>query len=108
MGKPRFTEVSGKISNMFLKANALAERLDSLEKAQPEYSVSFNTKPQDIMLVSETGGQTRNSHYSTNNHLLDSEDVTNKGARKFSVNLDALSPNMNPQGSPAKGHLTEG
>jgi|TARA_R100000742_G_C4275760_1_gene96437 hypothetical protein len=108
MGKPRFTEVSEEVADMFLKANAIADRIDSLEKAQPEYSVSFNTKPQEIMLVSETGGQTRNSHYTTNNHLLDSDDVANKGARRFSVNLDALSPNMNPQGSPAKGHLTEG
>lgn len=129
MGKPRFTEVSEEVADMFLKANAIADRIDYLEKAkmcpcgsgkpkasccpnmqkaQPEYSVSFNTKPQEIMLVSETGGQTRNSHYTTNNHLLESDNVTNKGARRFSVNLDALSPNMNPQDSPAKGHLTEG
>ena len=157
MGRPRFTEVSEEVANMFLKATNLADRLDELEKyadtnkagkctkcegdcvckaekkcpncggemnkmggcmakagcgtmakAQPEYSVTYNTKPQEIMLVSESGGQTRNAYYTTNNHLLDSDDVANKGATSTKVNLDALRSMLNPHENPAAGHLTEG
>ena len=34
MGKPRFTEVSEEVADMFLKANAIADRIDYLEKAK--------------------------------------------------------------------------
>ena len=34
MGKPRFTEVSEEVADMFLKANAIADRIEYLEKAK--------------------------------------------------------------------------
>ena len=159
MSRPRFTEVSEEVANMFLKATNLANRLDELEKArkcphcdgdsarsecicgkmekaekcpncggemnkmggcmakagcgtmakaQPEYTESYNTKPQDVTFVAESGGQTRNAYYTTNNYTLDSDDVANKGATSTNVNLDALRSMMNPHENPAAGHLTEG
>ena len=108
MGRPRFTEVSEEVATMFLKAQELVDRLDSIEKAQPEYGVTYNTKPQETMLVSESGGQTRNAHYQTNNHLLDSDDVANKGTTSSSVNLENLRSKLNPHENPVEGHLTEG
>jgi len=105
MGKPRFTEVSEEVATMFLKAQELIDRLNSVQKGQPEYSVSYNTKPQETMLVSESGGQTRNAHYQTNNHLLDSDDVANKGATSTSFNLESLRSKLNPHENPIEGHL---
>lgn len=105
MGKPRFTEVSEEVATMFLKAQELIDRLDSVQKAQPEYSVSYNTKPQETMLVSESGGQTRNAHYQTNNHLLDSDDVANKGAISTNFSLESLRSKLNPHENPLEGHL---
>lgn len=140
MGRPRFTQVSDEVSVMLQKAQSIANRLDTLEKAKdscPECNckmekgmcmkagcsmykmgymakgehhkaTSFDTRPGGVQFMSETGGQTYNAQYQTNQSLLDSDDVANKGARKFSVNLDALAPNMNPHESAAIGHLTEG
>ena len=64
--------------------------------SQPTFNTTFNTNPQNIGFVSESGGQTRNAYYSTNQHLLDSEDVANKGATSSSVSMDKLSGQMNP------------
>jgi hypothetical protein len=80
----------------------------TMAKAQPEYTESYNTKPQDVTFVAESGGQTRNAYYTTNNYTLDSDDVANKGATSTNVNLDALRSMMNPHENPAAGHLTEG
>lgn len=66
------------------------------EGSQPTFNTSFSTIPQDIAFVSESGGQTRNAGYSTNQHLLDSETVTNKGATSVSVSLEKLASMLNP------------
>jgi len=64
--------------------------------AQPGFNTTFDTKPQDIAFVSESGGQTRNAYYSTNQHLLNSEDVANKGSTSVSVSLEKLASMLNP------------
>ena len=79
-----------------------------IEKASPDFITSFSTEPQDVTFVSESGGQTRNAYYTTNQHLLDSTDVANKGANKSSVDIAALSDSLNTHGHPVKSHLTEG
>ena len=79
-----------------------------IEKANPDFITSFSTEPQDVTFVSESGGQTRNAYYTTNQHLLDSTDVANKGASKSSVDIAALSDSLNTHGHPVKSHLTEG
>tara|TARA_R100000005_G_scaffold96197_1_gene81349 strand:- start:950 stop:1666 length:717 start_codon:yes stop_codon:yes gene_type:complete len=67
-----------------------------MEKAEPNYKVSYNTSPQENMFVVESGGQTRSAYYTTNQHLLDSQDVANKGASSFSVDFKTLASQMNP------------
>ena len=64
--------------------------------SQPTFNTTFSTTPQDIAFVSESGGQTRNAGYSTNQHLLDSEDVANKGATSVSISLEKLASMLNP------------
>mgnify|MGYP003637708328 CR=1 FL=1 len=77
-----------------------------LEKAN--YATTFSTEPGGVEFHSETGGQTRNAHYTTNQHLLDSTDVTNKGATNESVSLDSLSPKMNTHDRASEGRVDEG
>ena len=67
--------------------------------SQPNFITSFDSKPQNVMFAAESGGQTRNAYYSTNQHLYNGEDVTNKGSISESVNVEALSPKMNPHDS---------
>jgi|TARA_R100000030_G_C3254772_1_gene123774 hypothetical protein len=79
-----------------------------MKKGEHHYLQSYGTKPEHAQFMIETGGQTYNSFYYTNQSLLDSDDVANKGASSHSVDLTALQPNMNPHENPVKGHLTEG
>jgi hypothetical protein len=46
--------------------------------------------------MSESGGQTFNAQYQTNQSLLDSDDVANKGASSSSVDMDMESSMRNP------------
>lgn len=102
MVKPRYEEASTEAYDLLKRAKELEDRI---EKAAPNFVTSFNTNPQDVMLVSESGGHTRNAHYTTNQHLLDSTDVANKGATSESVNLDGIP--MNERGDQS-GRLVEG
>lgn len=135
MVRPRYTDVSDEAVAMFQKAQQLLERADTLEKAkvcpecgetvnkagcvkagcgtmakaQPDFSTSFNTEPQDVTFVAESGGQTRNAYYTTNNYTLDVEDVANKGATSQSYNMDALSARVNTHDRPVESHeITSG
>tara|TARA_Y100000004_G_C8820712_1_gene371801 strand:- start:132 stop:560 length:429 start_codon:yes stop_codon:yes gene_type:complete len=135
MVRPRYTDVSDEAVAMFQKAQQLLERADTLEKAkvcpecgetmakagcmkagcgtmakaQPDFSTSFNTEPQDVTFVAESGGQTRNAYYTTNNYTLDAEDVANKGATSESYNMDALSARVNTHDRPVESHeITSG
>ena len=81
----------------------------TMAKAQPDFSTSFNTEPQDVTFVAESGGQTRNAYYTTNNYTLDVEDVANKGATSQSYNMDALSARVNTHDRPVESHeITSG
>lgn len=76
--------------------------------AQPGFNTSFDTKPQDIAFVSESGGQTRNAYYTTNQHLLDSDDVANKGATSVSISLEKLASMLNPHEGGGASRLDDG
>lgn len=96
MMRPRYEEVSSEAEALLKKAQHLAERAAKLEKsAQPHYTQTFSTKPEGMHFVSETGGQTKSAGYSTNGHLLDVEDVANKGAISSSFNVEELAKRMN-------------
>jgi hypothetical protein len=80
-----------------------------IEKANPNFITTFSTEPQDVTFVAESGGQTRNAYYTSNQHLLDSEDVANKGATSYAYNLDTLSPTVNTHDRPFESHeITSG
>tara|TARA_R110002167_G_scaffold182779_2_gene383230 strand:+ start:6732 stop:7112 length:381 start_codon:yes stop_codon:yes gene_type:complete len=125
--KPRFEDASPEVYEMLNKAIELEEKLETLEKAKmcscgsgkpqavccpdmkkANYATTFSTEPGGVEFHSETGGQTRNAHYTTNQHLLDSTDVTNKGATNESVSLDSLSPKMNTHDRASEGRVDEG
>ena len=60
-----------------------------MKKGEHHMGQSYGTTPENAQFMIETGGQTYNAFYNTNQALLDSEDVTNKGASSESVNLDS-------------------
>tara|TARA_R110002012_G_scaffold1043_9_gene4375 strand:+ start:5316 stop:5819 length:504 start_codon:yes stop_codon:yes gene_type:complete len=92
---------------MCMKMGCMGKAAD-VKKGEHHYAQTYGTKPEHAQFMIESGGQTYNQFYYTNQSLLDSDDVANKGATSHSVDLSALQPNMNPHESPAKGHLTEG
>ena len=59
------------------------------------YKACFGMQPNNIAFDIETGGQTRNMFYYTNQATLDSTDVANKGATTSSVNMEGLADRMN-------------
>jgi hypothetical protein len=116
--KPRYEAASPKAYEMLRKAEEIAARLDTLEKEAKcpscgmkkmdcmmktgcgsmkkgthHKETSFGTQPEGVQFNIETGGQTYNAFYHTNQSLLDSEDIANKGASSESVNLDTLKVN---------------
>jgi len=110
--KPRYDEMSKEAQLMMKKANDIIEQIDTLEKAKmcpcgsgkPMASCcpnmkksSYSMEPQNIAFDIETGGQTRNMFYTTNQSHLESTDVANKGATKTSADMDALGRAMNTQ-----------
>ena len=124
--RPRYEDASTEAYNMLKKAHSLADRLDTLEKAKmcpcgsgkPQASCcpdmkkgnhhktqTFGTEPENAQFMIETGGQTYNAFYNTNQNLLESADIANKGATSESINLDAMP--MNERGN-QKGRLIEG
>jgi uncharacterized protein YchJ len=124
--RPRYEDASTEAYNMLKKAHSLVDRLDTLEKAKmcpcgsgkPQASCcpdmkkgdhhksqTFGTEPENAQFMIETGGQTYNAFYNTNQNLLESADIANKGATSESINLDAMP--MNERGN-QKGRLVEG
>ena len=64
--------------------------------AQPGYTTSFDSKPAGVQFMAESGGQTRNAYYTTNQYPYNGEDVANKGSTSESVNFENLGQQMNP------------
>jgi len=108
MVKPRYEETSAEVVEMLKKAKELEDRIEKAEIAKAEHhkSTSFSTEPSSSQFMIETGGQTYNAFYDTNQSLLDVQDVANKGATKTSVTLDGA--RVNPQDKGYEGHVTEG
>jgi hypothetical protein len=93
--KPRYEAASAEAYELLRKAHDVEKRLSALEEAKIEKgehhkAQSFGTTADDSTFHIETGGQTYNAFYNTNQSLLDSEDVANKGAKSENVNLDSI------------------
>lgn len=93
---------------MCMKMGCMGKASVDMKKGSQHKIQTFNTNPETTQFMIETGGNTYHQQYSTNNSLLDSEDVANKGASSSSVNLESLNRNQNPHDNPAPGHMTEG
>ena len=79
--KPRFEPRDEKFDALLKKTKEVASRINK-RSSQPEYKTTEGSKVGPSMFTSQTGGNTpiRSAHYSTNNSLIESEDVKNKGA----------------------------
>ena len=96
-GSKKCPECGGAINKIGMcKAGCMKMQKSAEMGSQPNFITTFNSEPQNIMFAAESGGQTRNAYYSTNQHLYTGTDVTNKGATSESVNIESLSPQMNP------------
>ena len=89
--KPRYEETSSEVQDLLKKALLLEKKIEEAEikKGEQHLQQSYGTTPEDSRFHIETGGQTYNAFYNTNQALLNSEDVTNKGASSESVNIDS-------------------
>ena len=67
----------------------------NVQKGPHHKEQSFDTKPGGVQFMAESGGQTYNAYYTTNQSLLESDDVANKGARSENYSLEALGPITN-------------
>jgi len=76
--------------------------------SQPGFTTSFDSSPMGVMFMSETGGQTRNAYYTTNQYPYNAEDVTNKGATSVQVSLDKLAAMLNPHEGGGVSRLDDG
>lgn len=94
--------------NCMMKAGCTMSKYGAVQKGEHHKAQSFDFNPGHVQFMSETGGQTFNAYYTTNQSLLDSEDVANKGATSQSVNLEPLNARQNPHDNPAPGHQIEG
>jgi len=123
--KPRYERISKDVIKMLDKAEKLVERADAIEKAKmcpcgsgkpmasccpdmKKYGSSNMKKAthhNSTIESTESGGaefhivqgeSSRNMFYYTNNSLLESTDVANKGASSSSMDLDGLHKKLNP------------
>ena len=92
--KPRYDAISYEAAKLLEKAQELEQRI---EKAQPGFK-SEPMKESVPHFVSETGGQTQNQHFTTNQRTLETEDAPkpkNKKAKE-SVSMEGLGRRLNP------------
>ena len=75
------------------------KNVDKVEKGEHHKETMFDTRPGNVQFMSESGGQTFNAQYQTNQSLLDVDDVANKGASSSSVDMDMESSRRNPHDS---------
>jgi len=75
-----------------------------VEKGEQHRIQTFGTTPDVSTFHIETGGNTYHQQYNTNNTLLESEAVTNKGATSQSYNLEALGAKTNTHDRAVETH----
>ena len=82
--KPRFEPRDEEFTNLLHKANELAEKLEVAKaerSSQPEYTAKEGSEHGYEFFTQSAGkNNVRNQGYATNNHLIDYEEVKNKGA----------------------------
>lgn len=91
-------ECGNAMNKMGCKMGSCGMKMEKSAEAgsQPGFATSFDSKPAGVMFMAESGGQTRNAYYTTNQYPYNGEDVTNKGSTSESVNFENLGQQMNP------------
>jgi len=89
--KPRFEPRDEKFTEMLQKANELTDKVEkatATRSSQPEYTAKEGSE-QGYEFMTQSAGKdnVRNQAFSTNNHLIESEDVANKGATSEKSNI---------------------
>ena len=93
--KPRYDEISYEARKLLEKAAILEQRI---EKAQPGFKTAEPIKESSPHFVSETGGQTQNQHFTTNQRTLETEDAPKPKNKKGkeNVSMEGLGRKLNP------------
>jgi len=79
--KPRFEPRDEEFTNLLNKANELASKVEKAKadrSSQPEYKAKEGSEQGYEFQTAK--GKVKNQGFSTNNHLIEVEDVKNKGA----------------------------
>jgi len=86
--KPRFEPRDEEFTNLLKKANELADKVEKAKASQPEYSAKEGSE-QNYEFMTQSAGKdnVRNQGFTTNNHLIEVEDVQNKGAIMENSNM---------------------
>jgi hypothetical protein len=122
--KPRFEKYSYEATKLLEKAALLERRIEKavdgkdcphckdgkldkagmckmgckMEKAQPGFKTAEPIKESSPHFVSETGGQTQNQHFTTNQRTLETEDAPKPKNKKGkeNVSMEGLGRKLNP------------
>jgi len=80
--KPRFEPRDEQFVEMLQKANELANKVEKARSSQPEYSQKEGSKQGQERFMIQSAGKdnVQSAHFTTNNSLIESEDVKNAGA----------------------------
>jgi len=94
--KPRYQETSDEVKKMLQKAESLVKRADEIEKGTHHNATIESSESGGAEFHIVQGETSRNMFYTTNQSLLDSTDVANKGASSSSMDLESLHKKLNP------------
>jgi len=87
--KPRFEPRDENFTEMLQKANELADKVEKARSSYPEYTQKEGSKQGQERFMTQSAGKdnVQSAAYTTNNSLIESEDVKNAGASSEKSNI---------------------
>ena len=107
--RPRYEPRSSKIDQLMKAAKEVENRLITKEQGV-NFQQKEGTTLGDVQFHSQVGGETgvQNQYYSTNQRLIDVEDVKNKGAISEKSDILDKNPHYPTALSTLAGHFVDG
>ena len=107
--RPRYEPRSSKIDQLMKAAKEVENRLITKEQGV-NFQQKEGTALGDVQFHSQVGGETgvQNQYYSTNQRLIDVEDVKNKGAISEKSDILDKNPHYPTALSTLAGHFVDG
>ena len=107
--RPRYEPRSSKIDQLMKAAKEVENRLITKEQGVT-FQQKEGTALGDVQFHSQVGGETgvQNQYYSTNQRLIDVEDVKNKGAISEKSDILDKNPHYPTALSTLAGHFVDG